>query len=400
MPVGNAVAKCSDRSLSPHGIDRRRRQLLGLVAGGGLLGWRSVLAAPTAQSRKKRILIVSSYSRDYLWSQSTQEGVNAAMLKSGYLDSTAQGDALVAHDAVESSRAVVRKYWMNTKRHNSRTEIAVTTGRIMAEIRSFVPDLVLLGDDNAANYIGNQLLGTNTPAVFWGINGLPLKYGLIESLDAPGQNITGVFQSGYYKESLDLLKRLVPAAQTFAILSCDSETARPSVKIIEQLDRRGVLPLKLTESIVTNSYESYKSRALAAASRVNAFFVLNHDTLRDASGNHVEMLAVGRWYLENIRIPEVSHEDQFVREGMLLTANDSGFNQGQMAFELALPILERGVSPARIAVRTPDRGPYLVNRNRARQLGIALEPAMYMIDEIIEESVALQPRRSPSGWSR
>jgi len=367
-----------------------RRNFLALA--GSLPLWQ-LSAVQAGEKPKKRILIVSSYSRDYLWSQSTQQGVNAAMLKHGYLDNPAQSETLFAKDQVESSRAIVRKLWMDTKRRNTRAEIAVTTDRIMGELHAFNPDLVFLGDDNAANYIGNQLLGTKIPVVFWGINGLPLKYGLIENLDAPGQNVTGVFQSGYYKESLDLLKRLVPKAKTFAILSCDSETARPSVKIIEQLDKRGALPLKLTESIVTNSFEEFKARALDAARRVDAFFVLNHDTLRDTKGNHVEMLTAGRWYLENIRIPEVSHEDQFVREGMLLTANDSGFNQGHLAFEMALPILERGVSPAKIAVKTPDRGPYLVNRNRAAQLKITLEPSMYMIDEIITESIALGKAR-------
>jgi putative ABC transport system substrate-binding protein len=369
-------------------ITRRRLLAAGIAVSALAASPWSVLAA----QGKSRILIVSSYSRDYLWSQSTQEGVNAAMLKHGYLDNPAQGKALVEKDTVESSRALVMKLWMDTKRRNTRSEIALATDRIMTELRAFRPDLVLLGDDNAANYIGNQLLGSKIPVVFWGINGLPLKYGLIENLDAPGHNVTGVFQSGYYKESLDLLKRLLPKAKSFAILACDSETARSSVKIIEQLDKRGVLPLKLTETIVTNSLDEYKARALSVAKRVDAFFVLNHDTLRDAKGNHVDMLKVGRWYLENIRIPEVSHEDQFVREGMLLTANDSGFNQGHLAFEMALPILERGVSPARIAVKTPDRGPYLVNRNRAQQLKINLEPAMFMIDELITESIALGKR--------
>ncbi|MCF8209504.1 MAG: hypothetical protein K9K38_08890, partial [Rhodoferax sp.] len=65
---------------------------------------------------KKRILIISSYSRDYLWSQSTQQGVNAAMLKYGYLDSEAQANALIEKDEVESARSIVRKYWMDTKR--------------------------------------------------------------------------------------------------------------------------------------------------------------------------------------------------------------------------------------------------------------------------------------------
>ena len=338
---------------------------------------------------KKRIFIVSSYARDYIWSRSTQRGVNEAMLKYGFLDNEAQGLHLIDLDWVESRRALVKKAWMDTKRRNSRTDIAVTTERIMGELRQFAPDLVLLGDDNAANYIGNQLLGSDIPVVFWGINGLPLKYGLIENLDAPGRNITGVWQSGYYKESLELLKRLVPTANTFAILACDSETSRPSVKMIELLARRDALPIKLVDSIVTNDYQEYQARALEAAGRVDAFFVLNHDTLRDQQRQHVEMLEVGRWYLEHIRIPEASNEDQFVHEGMLLTANDSGFNQGYAAFEMARLILDKGVSPARMAVRTPDRGPYLVNRNRAAQLNIALDDAMYLIDEIVNESLAL-----------
>jgi ABC-type uncharacterized transport system substrate-binding protein len=291
---------------------------------------------------------------------------------------------------VESSRALIRKEWMNSKRKDSRTDLANATTRIMGALTAFKPDLVLLGDDNAARYIGAQLLDTPTPVVFWGINGLPLKYGLVESMDAPGRNITGVWQSGYHKESLDLLKRLVPKAKTFAILACDSESSRPNVKMIEQLAQRGELPMQLVDRVLTNSLDEFKARALELSKRVDAFVVLNHDTLRDAKGNHVDMLEVGRWYLTNIKIPEASHEDQFVLEGMLLTANDSGFNQGHLAFEMAFNILERGLHPARMAVRTPERGPYLVNRNRAKALGIKLDNAMYLIDEVIETSLALR----------
>ena len=58
--------------------------------------------------------------------------------------------------------------WMDTKRKNSLAEIGRTTRKIMQMIDEFRPDLVLLGDDNAANYIGNQLLDSDTPVVFWG----------------------------------------------------------------------------------------------------------------------------------------------------------------------------------------------------------------------------------------
>ena len=341
-------------------------------------------------SEKKRIFIVSSYHKTYLWSQSTQRGLSAAMLKYGYLDNQEQTLQLAVNDHVESARAVIEKTWMDTKRKSSLKDIAQATQRIMARLRAFQPDLVFLGDDNAANYIGNQLLDTEVPVVFWGINGLPLKYGLVDSMDNPGHNVTGVWQAGYHRESLELLHTLVPEAKTFAILACDSETTRPNIKQIQALARLDKLPLRLVDVVATNSFEEFKRRALDLAKRVDAFFVLNHDTLANEIGEHVDMMTVGKWYLENITKPEASHEDQFVREGMLLTANDSGYNQAYTAFEMAYDILEQGFNPSRMRTKTPPRGPFMVNRQRAQILGITLEDKMEHIDEVVEKALALQ----------
>ena len=339
---------------------------------------------------KKRIFIVSSYDKSYLWSQSTHRGVTEAMLKYGYLDNEAQILEFTQNDRIESSHSVIEKAWMDTKRKDSLKEIAAATRKIMAAIKAFKPDLVMLGDDNAANYIGNQLLDRDVPVVFWGINGLPLKYGLVDSMDRPGHNVTGVWQAGYHKESLELLNKLVPEAQTFAILSCDSVSARPKIKQIQMLAKNGKLPLELTSIVVTNSFSEFKEAALRLVDQVDAFFILNHDTLRDDEDNHVDMLSVGKWYLENIKKPEASHEDQFVHEGMLLTANDSGYNQGLMAFEMAFDILEQGLNPGHMRTKTPPRGPFMVNRVRAEMLGISLNDKMDYIDEIIEEAIALR----------
>lgn len=339
---------------------------------------------------KKRIFIVSSYDRSYLWSQSTHNGVTEAMLKYGYLDNEQQIEDFTQRDQVTSSRMVVKKAWMDTKRKDDLGHIASVTQKIVAAIEEFQPDLVMLGDDNAANYIGNQLLDRELPVVFWGINGLPLKYGLVESMDQPGHNVTGIWQAGYHKESLELLHRLVPHAKTFAILACDSVSSRPKVKQIQALAKSGELPLALEAVVVTNSFSEFKTQALRLAAEVDAFFVLNHDTLRDDQGKHVDMLSVGKWYLENIKKPEASHEDQFVYEGMLLTANDSGYNQGYMAFEMALDILEQGLNPAHMRTKTPPRGPFMVNRVRAEMLGIPLNDNMTYIDEIVNEAIALR----------
>jgi len=342
------------------------------------------------EQQKKKIFVVSSYHKSYLWSQSTQKGLTNAMLTYGYLDNAQQAADFTKNDHVESSKALIKKAWMDTKRKNSFREIAKTTAHIMKSIDEFKPDLVLLGDDNAANYIGNQLLDTPVPVVFWGINGLPLKYGLVESMDSPGHNVTGVWQAGYPKESLELLQRLIPEAKTFAILACDSETSRPRVKQIKNLARKGQLPLKMVDMVVTNSFSKFKTRTLELVSKVDAFFILNHDTLIDDHGNHVDMLDVGKWYLENVKKPEASLEPQFVREGMLLTASDSGYNQSYKAFEMAFDILEQGLNPSRMRTIVPPKGPLMVNRIRAKTLRISLEDKMDTIDEIVEEAIALE----------
>jgi len=343
-----------------------------------------------AEQQKKKIFVVSSYHKSYLWSQSTQKGLTDAMLHYGYLDNIKQAKAFAKNDHVESSKAIIKKTWMDTKRKNSFNEIAKTTARIMQSIEAYKPDLVLLGDDNAANYIGNQLLDTAVPVVFWGINGLPLKYGLVESMDSPGHNITGVWQVGYPKESLELLKRLLPEAERFAILACDSETSRPRVKQIENLARKKMLPLELVDVVVTNSFSNFKFRILELIPKVDAFFILNHDTFMDDRGNHVDMLEVGKWYLENVKKPEVAPEPQFVREGMLATAGDSGYNQSYKAFEMAFDILEQGLNPSRMRTVAPPKGPLMVNRIRANMLGISLADKMDAIDAIVEDSIALK----------
>jgi putative ABC transport system substrate-binding protein len=278
---------------------------------------------------------------------------------------------------------------MDTKRKGTPHDIAVATRDIMAQIAALAPDLVLLGDDNAANYIGNQLMDTKIPVVFWGVNGLPLKYGLLDSLEKPGHNVTGIYQAGYLKEGLELLQRMVPTVKTLAILSDDSETGRSKVKALERLSDAGGLPLKLVGAVVTNRLEEWQAGALALQDKADAFYVTNHNTLKDAGGGVVDPLEVSAWYLDHIRKPECSDEKQFVQEGMLCTCDDSGYNQAYEAMKMGWRILRKGAAPGGMAVKAPPRGPFIVNRQRARMLGIAITPGAGA-EETIETALALE----------
>jgi len=347
--------------------------------------------ANASQKEKTRIAIVSSYHPEYLWSQQTKKGVLKAFIDFGYLKQIGQASQFNLDDQIETHRVVIKKWWMDSKRKNSRKEIAISLAKIITEIDIFNPDIILLGDDNAANYVGNHYLDTKTPIVFWGINGLPLKYDLMDSMERPGHNITGVYQVSYHVESVRYLKKLFPAVKTMAVLSDDSPSGRSHAKKIQRYAEQGKLGVKLEKVVITNSYNDWKHQALTLKDKVDAFFILTHNTLKDHEHQHVNYLEVANWYLTHIDIPEVTPTRFYVNEGFLSAIDDSAFNQGYEAVKIAHSILSGQTSPAEIASYAPPRGPFIINRWRAKKLGIVdvLDKHSSLIDQYINNSAAL-----------
>ena len=348
-----------------------------------------VVFSAHGEAKKLRIFVVSSYHREYLWSQDTNKGLCAAFKDFKFLDNDQQIDEYTKNDFVETDTVVIKKAWMDTKRKNKKEEIAITTASVVGEIKAFAPDLVLLGDDNATNFIGAHLANTSVPIVFWGVDFNPLAYGYIDTIAHPGHNVTGVYQSGYFKESLEDLKKLFPDLKTFAILSDGSETGKAKSRVITKLAEEKQLPLQLVDQVATNSFSEWQDKAGELQNRVDAFFVVNHGSLKDDDGAPVDSLKAGAWYLANIKKPEASPEKQFVQEGMLLSVDDSGFKQAYEAGRMADMILHQKKSPADIAVIAPIRGAMMVNRQRAAMLGVDVLRKDF-IEEFIEKSAALE----------
>ncbi|MEW6087193.1 MAG: ABC transporter substrate binding protein [bacterium] len=325
---------------------------------------------------KKKILVVSSYHRDYLWSQDTNAGLCDAMVKFGYFDNKEQAEEYTKNDYVETSRAIVRKLWMDTKRKKSKPEMAGVTVEITKIADEFKPDIILLGDDPAAEYIGGQFLDTKIPVVFWGVNNTPVKYGLVDSEKNPGHNVTGVYQAGYYKESLEFLKTVKPGIKTFALVGDDSSTSRSHIKEVEYLAREKKIPLELVETIITGDFGQFKDKIMAVKGKPDAFFIAQYSSLKDEKGNYVTPSEAAGWYLKNVDVPEAVNQSQFVREGMLCCADDSGYNQGYEAVVIVNDILSNGTSPSTYPCRAPGRGKLMVNVKRAEALKITLDGKM------------------------
>ncbi len=354
---------------------------------GVLLLTTAAVSGEISAAEKVRLFLVDSYHRGYLGSALAREGFCTGLSQYDYLDSREQIKECLDQDDFESSKVVVRTMWMDTKRKDSKPEMMEATVRIAEMIKAFQPTLLFVAEDNAANYIGNQFIDTEIPIVFWGVNNTPVKYGLVDSPEHPGHNVTGVVEVGHYEDSLELLKRLVPKVRTFAVLSDESETGRSHVKGVEELARRGSLPLELVESVSTNDFSVWRAKALELQEKVDAFFVVQYASLKDEKGDHVNEDEVVKWYLANIRIPEAGRGERQVKQGFLCTAEEPPYYKGFDAVNVAHDILTRGTKPATYPTRASKHGPLTVNRYRAQGLGITLTPELG-IERYIEDSLA------------
>ncbi len=345
--------------------------------------------APAKNTVKKRLLVVDSYHREYLGSQHINEGFCEAMIRFGYFANKKQAEEYTKKDYIETSTSVIQKVWMDSKRKNSKAEMEDASNKIFKLANDFKPDLIFLGDDNATKHIGKIFIDTAIPIVFWGVNNTPVKYGLLDSKERPGHNVTGIYQTTYYEDSLRLLKIMVPGAKTFAILSDATTTGRNHTKAIQFLARKGLLALELVETISTNDSDLWRKKALELQQKVDAFFVAHFSGLKDHNGKHVPDLETAQWYLTHIKIPETSSFRHRVDQGMLCAADDSAYNQGYDAVVVAHDILANKADPATYPPRVPNRGPLMVNRERVKMLGIRLTDEMG-IEEYIEEASALR----------
>ena len=183
----------------------------------------------------------------------------------------------------------------------------------------------------------------------------------------------------------------MPGVKTFAILSDDTSSGRSHTKKINYLARKGALSLKLKETVATSDYEDWKANALELQGKVDAFFLAQYSGLKDKQGKSVPAKDVTVWYMNNIKIPEAAVQGQFVKQGMLCSADDSGYNQGYEAVVIAHDILANGADPAVYHPRAPKRGPLMVNKKRAEMLGIKLTEDMG-IEEYINEASALKAK--------
>ena len=186
------------------------------------------------------------------------------------------------------------------------------------------------------------------------------------------------------KETISLLKRLVPDAEKAAIITDNSPTSQAFVARAKTTE----LPIEVHEFYSTDDVDAWKAKVTELQSKVDAIGLFTYHTIREAGGEEsLPPEDVLRWTLNNSSLPEFTFFDFSLRDGALCGVTLSGYEQGKAAAEMATKILDGG-KPADIPITSPEKGNSIVNERRAKELNIVIPEDL--LDEVEIVSSALE----------
>lgn len=203
--------------------------------------------------------------------------------------------------------------------------------------------------------------GTGIPVVFSAVSD-PVSTGLVESLEAPGSNITGTSDYLDTNAIMNLILAADPDVQTIGLLYDQGQdsAATPIAHAKEFLDANGI---RYVERTGTTTDEVMLAAQALVADGVDAVFTPTDNTIMTAE------LAIYETFIE-AGIPHYTGADSFALNGAFLGYGVDYANLGVETANMVADILLNGADPATTPVLTFDNGTATVNTETCEALGL------------------------------
>jgi putative tryptophan/tyrosine transport system substrate-binding protein len=218
---------------------------------------------------------------------------------------------------------------------------------------------------------------TTTPMVF--VTGFdPVTFGMVDSLNRPGGNVTGMYflTSSLEAKRLELLHELVPKAAAVAFLVNPNN---PNAEALLRDTQRAARTLGLELRVLQATNESDVSRAvMSAAEQHMRALLVGSDPSFGNQRKHVVTLAA------HYAIPVMYANSEFARAGGLMSYGASVTEAARGAAAYAARIL-KGEKPAELPVQQSTKVELVINLKTAKALGLEVPPTLLArADEVIE----------------
>lgn len=253
---------------------------------------------------------------------------------------------------------------------NQNGDMSLTT--TMAEkLKGGEVDLIYAISTPSAQGVKNVV--QDIPVVFSAVTD-PVGAGLVESIENPGGNITGVSDYIDPSNQIDMFLKIYPEIKTFGVLYNTSEqNAMVQIEELEKiLEEKG---LKL-ETIGVTSTNDIPQAMVALGGKIDALYALTDNMIASAAPVVSEKLI-------QMNIPSLSAEEGQVTNGLLMSEGVDYKNHGAQAGEMAIKILN-GESAENIPVEYNKENVKKINKGTAERLNLDLSIPELSEFEIIE----------------
>ena len=206
--------------------------------------------------------------------------------------------------------------------------------------------------------------GTDTPVVFAAVSD-PVSTGVVETMDAPGGNLTGTSDYLDTASVMNLIFAQQPDAAKIGLLyDVGQDSATSAIAAAKKyLEDRGVEYVERTGTTVDEI--TLAAQALVADG-VDAVFTPTDNTVMKSELTIYETLA-------DAGIPHYTGADSFALNGAFLGYGVDYVNLGTETANMIAEILLDGKKPAELPVRTFDNGTATVNTGICETLGYDFE---------------------------
>ncbi|MEN9532920.1 MAG: hypothetical protein RIQ83_2144 [Pseudomonadota bacterium] len=291
------------------------------------------------------ILVISSYHSEYLWDQSYNASLQAHL----------SGENHISH------------FYMDTKRQPN-GDVDKIAQQALALYQQIKPDLVVLGDDNAINYLAHEIASLGTPVVFLGMNENPRHKGLVGH-----PKITGVLERPLLKRNISEMSQLMGGIKKALALFDSSNVALTAIEdeFKSQTDLR-VGQTRVNSQLI-GDYSLWQETVLNARKNgYEALFIGLYHTLVDDAGKHVSEQTVLEWTSAHSPVPMFCFWAFSVGSGRAIGGLVlDGRDQGAKAAGLVNAILA-GAQPNTLAPRAALRGEYIFSKHELARWQLTL----------------------------
>lgn len=201
---------------------------------------------------------------------------------------------------------------------------------------------------------------TDIPVLFTAVTD-PVGSALVESMDAPGGNVTGTSDAVDVADLLELVTRIAPDAETVGIVYNAGE---PNAVTQVEWAQEAADELGLTIELATADTSGAVQQA-ADSLDVDAFFVITDNTVVSALETLIQVA-------ENKQIPVIASEGDSVARGAIATIGIDYYSLGYQTGEMAVRILKGEADPATTPVEVQTDLALYLNTGAAERMGVTI----------------------------